>query len=106
MLLFVGHTSIQAQTTKEELDALVKDFNTRVFEEKSSFEQYADSVKNAYKAYVEKATAEFNAYKSNIQNVWGGDSVVLDSKYEWVEYGDDFLSRSVVNFEKGVSVQF
>ena len=101
VLLFVGHTSIQAQTTKEELDALVKDFNTRIFEEKSSFEQYADSVKNAYKAYVEKATAEFNAYKSNIQNVWGGDSVVLDSKYEWVEYGDDFLSRSVVNFEKG-----
>lgn len=34
MLLFVGHTSIQAQTTKEELDALVKDFNTRIFEEK------------------------------------------------------------------------
>jgi len=45
VLLFVGHTSIQAQTTKEELDALVKDFNARIFEEKSSFEQYADSVK-------------------------------------------------------------
>lgn len=101
LLVLVGYVPVKSQTTKNELDSLVEDFNARIYAEKNSFEQYADSVKNAYDAYVEKATAEFNIYKDNIRNVWGEDSVVLDSKYEWVEYSDDFLSRSIVNFEKG-----
>lgn len=90
-----------AQTTRNELDSLVNSFNARISEDIIAFEQYADSVKDAYNAYVEKATAEFNVYKDNIRQVWGGDSAVVDSRYEWVEYGDDFHSRSVVNFEKG-----
>lgn len=100
-LLLVCHIPAKAQTTKNELDSLVNDFNARIYADKNAFELYADSVKKAYEAYVEKATAEFNNYKRDIQEVWGGDSAVVDSKYEWVEYGDDFLSRSVVNFEKG-----
>ena len=96
-----AYISANAQTTRDELDSLVNSFNTRVSEDIIAFEQYADSVKDAYNAYVEKATAEFNVYKDNIRQVWGGDSAVVDSRYEWVEYGDDFHSRSVVNFEKG-----
>lgn len=102
--LFVCNITVKAQTTKDELDSLVNDFNARIEADKNAFELYADSVRDAYNAYLEKATAEFNIYKKNIQKVWGGDSIVLDSKYEWVEYGDDFLSRSVVNFEKGNAV--
>ena len=101
ILLVVCHIPIKAQTTEDELNSLVRDFNARINAEKNDFEQYADSVKKAYNDYIEKATAEFNIYKNNIQKVWGGDSIVLDSKYEWVEYSDDFLSRSIVNFEKG-----
>ena len=101
ILLVVCHIPIKAQTTEDELNSLVRDFNARINTEKNDFEQYADSVKKAYNDYIEKATAEFNIYKNNIQKVWGGDSIVLDSKYEWVEYSDDFLSRSIVNFEKG-----
>lgn len=101
ILLVVCHIPIKAQTTENELNSLVRDFNARINTEKNDFEQYADSVKKAYNDYIEKATAEFNIYKNNIQKVWGGDSIVLDSKYEWVEYSDDFLSRSIVNFEKG-----
>lgn len=100
-ILFICHISAKAQTTKAELDSLVNAFNARIYADKNTFELYADSVKKAYEAYVEKATAEFNNYKREIQEVWGGDSAVVDSKYEWVEYGDDFLSRSIVNFEKG-----
>lgn len=99
--LFICHLSAKAQTTKNELDSLVNDFNARIYANKNAFEQYADSVKNAYNEYVKKATAEFSNYKNNIQQIWGGDSAVVDSKYEWVEYSDDFLSRSVVNFENG-----
>ena len=101
ILQVVCHIPIKAQTTEDELNSLVRDFNARINTEKNDFEQYADSVKNAYNDYIKKATAEFNIYKNNIQKVWGGDSIVLDSKYEWVEYSDDFLSRSIVNFEKG-----
>lgn len=101
ILLFVCHISAKAQTTKDELDSLVKDFNARLYADKNAFELYADSVRDTYNAYIEKATAELNLYKTNIQNVWGGDSAITDSKYEWVEYSDDFRSRSVVNFEKG-----
>lgn len=101
ILQVVCHIPIKAQTTEDELNSLVRDFNARINTEKNDFEQYADSVKNAYNDYIKKATAEFNIYKNNIQKVWGGDSIILDSKYEWVEYSDDFLSRSIVNFEKG-----
>lgn len=104
ILLVVCHIPIKAQTTEDDLNSLVRDFNARINAEKNDFEQYADSVKKAYNDYIEKATAEFNIYKNNIQEVWGGDSIVLDSKYEWVEYSDDFLSRSIVNFEKGNAI--
>lgn len=100
-LIFFYHTSASAQVTNSELDSLVRDFNARISADKYSFESYVDSVKNAYYDYVAKATAEFNIYKNSIQDVWGGDSIVLDSKYEWVEYNNNFLSRSVVNFQKG-----
>lgn len=100
-LLFAYCISIEAQTTKNELDSLVKDFNSRIYADKKAFDLYADSVKKNYNAYIEKATAEFKNYKNNIQKIWGGDSAIVDSKYEWVEYSDDFLSRSIVNFEKG-----
>lgn len=104
LLLFACHISTKAQNTKNELDSLVKNFNSQIEADKNSFEQYADSVKNAYNLYVEQATAEFNIYKNNIQKVWGHDTVVLDSRYEWVEYNDNFLSRSIVNFEKGNAI--
>lgn len=101
MWLIVCGLPVQAQTTKQELDSLVDGFNMRMAAEINAFEHYADSVREAYQAYLEKATAEFNRYTNKIQKIWGGDSIVLDSRYEWVEYSNDFQARSIVNFEQG-----
>ena len=37
----------------------------------------------------------------SVKLIWGGDSVMESTRTEWVEYGDDNTSRSIVDFDNG-----
>lgn len=56
----------------------------------------------AYEAYEEELKNEFNGYVRSISMVWGLDSALTDTPTRWVEYSDDFRSRSIVDFDRGV----
>ena len=72
------------------LDSLRLQFNLDVAKMRAEFEEYEA-----------QARADFNCYVDSIKNVWGGDTIVDNTKKVWVEYGKDYRSRSVVDFEHG-----
>lgn len=83
------------------LDSLVRQFESEVSDEILSFEEYAGQAKEEYEQYQAQAMADFARYLGNIEDVWGADDAKTDSKTEWVEYSDDFSSRSIVDFSTG-----
>ena len=66
-----------------------------------SFNEKAQKAHEEYEEYEKKMRAEYENYVSSIKKTWGKDNVVDDTKNEWVEYGKDYKSRSVVDFENG-----
>lgn len=72
------------------LDSMRLQFNQDVAKMRAEFEEYEA-----------QARADFNRYADSIKNVWGGDTIVDNTKKVWVEYGKDYRSRSVVDFEHG-----
>ncbi len=84
------------------IDSLRQEFEREMSGSVSSFEAYSDAMLAEYKAYEEKARADYMRYASSVREVWGGgDTIVDNTPTEWVEYGKDFRSRSVVDFDKG-----
>lgn len=72
------------------LDSMRLQFNQDVAGMRAEFEEYEARVR-----------ADFNRYVDSIKHVWGGDTIVDNTKKVWVEYGKDYRSRSVVDFEHG-----
>ena len=70
------------------------------------FEQDVAKMRMGFDEYEAKVRADFNHYVDSIKNVWGGDTIIDNTKKVWVEYGKDYRSRSVVDFEHGgISVE-
>lgn len=70
------------------------------------FQKDAEKMRSDFKEYEAQARAEYLQYAQSIKNIWGGDSIVDDTKYKWVEYSKDYRSRSIVDFDSGnVSVE-
>lgn len=65
------------------------------------FESEARFAVDEFEAYSEQARAEYEQFVESIKLIWGGDSVVENTRTEWVEYSDDNTSRSIVDFDKG-----
>lgn len=89
---------VYAQTS---LDSLKQQFETEVADEVSAFEAFSDSARQAYFDYVAQQQKDYEVFRTEVQEVWGGDSIVDNTRSTWVEYSNDFRSRSVVNFESG-----
>lgn len=70
----------------------------------SAFETMAADARAEYEAYEAQARADYEAYVADVKRVWGVDSIVENTPTTWVEYGDDYRSRSVVDFDKGTVV--
>lgn len=68
---------------------------------KMQFEHEAQKTVADFEAYEAQARADFSRYVDSIKEIWGGDTVVDNTKTEWVEYSPDFRSRSIVDFENG-----
>ena len=86
-----------AQETRQSRE----DFEAEADAMRSEFNAYRDSVVRDYEAYEARLKQEFDSYVGSIAMVWGADSALTDSPTQWVEYGDDYNSRSVVDFDKG-----
>ena len=95
VLMFFG--TVRAQETRQSRE----DFEAEADSMRSEFNAYRDSVVRDYEAYEAELKQEFDSYVSSIAMVWGADSALTDSPTRWVEYSDDYNSRSVVDFDKG-----
>ena len=83
-------TAVRAQYGETSLDSM-----------RMQFESEARFAVEEFEAYSEQARAEYEQFVESIKLIWGGDSVVENTRTEWVEYSDDNTSRSIVDFDKG-----
>ena len=83
-------TAVRAQYVETSLDSM-----------RMQFESEARFAVEEFEAYSEQARDEYEQFVESIKLIWGGDSVVENTRTEWVEYGDDNTSRSIVDFDKG-----
>ena len=89
---------ISAQTP---LDSLKDTFESQIGETIGEFDRYGRQALEEYKEYTLRAARDHAAYLSDIQQVWGEDNILEDTPVKWVEYGEDFMSRSIVDFDSG-----
>lgn len=99
--------TFQAQAqTKNRIDSIRANFKQKREALASSFNEEVKRAHDEYEQYEKKMRAEYQNYVNSIKNTWGKDNVVDDTQNEWVEYGNDYKSRSVVDFENGnISVE-
>ena len=100
-------TGIKAQSFGfNETDSIVKRFSEDADSLLWEFEEYSKSALEEYERCEAEMLAEYSNYVNSIKQMWGGDTIVDDTPSEWIEYSNDFKSRSIVNFESGnVSVE-
>lgn len=84
-----------------ETDSISRKFSADADSLLLEFEQYSQKAFEEYQRYETGMRAEYSRYVSSIRQMWGADSIVDNTPSEWIEYGNDFKSRSVVDFENG-----
>lgn len=88
-------------SNKSALDSIKAQFEKErdiTFEE---FEEEAEKARKEYEEYEKKLRAEYEEYVNSIKQTWGKDNVADDTRSKWVEYSNDYKSRSIVDFENG-----
>ena len=103
ILTFLFFTSISLYNAKTfaQVDSDFTDFEKEKEEMFADFEEFRKDAHKEYDEYVKAMYAEYNEFLSSIKGVWGKDNAAEDTKTNWVEYGKDLKSRSIVDFEKG-----
>lgn len=101
ILLLLYTVFVSAQNYNTPLDSMRMQFEEMTAEQIADFEKYSEEAREEYLQYEKKMREEYRNYINNIAQIWGSDSITDDTRTEWVEYGDDYKSRSVVDFDKG-----
>ena len=103
ILTFLFFTSISLYNAKTfaQVDSDFTDFEKEKEEMFADFEEFRKDAHKEYDEYVKAMYAEYNEFLSSIKGVWGKDNAAEDTKTNWVEYGKDLKSSSIVDFEKG-----
>ena len=83
------------------LDTVRNLFEAGVGETLSEFREYSEQAREEYERFEAQARAEYERFAASVKHIWGGDSIIESSRTEWVEYGNDYSSRSIVDFDKG-----
>lgn len=97
-------TEARGQTISP-LDSVRQHFESEAATSVADFEAASAAALAEYEAYVAAARADYMRYADAVRTVWGGgDSIVDNTPTTWVEYADDFRSRSVVDFDRGEAV--
>ena len=82
-------------------DSLRNQFEAEAARTIENFEEFSEEARKEYERYEQQMRKEYFDYVKSIKNIWGNDTIVDDTKNEWVEYSEDYKSRSIVNFETG-----
>ncbi len=82
-------------------DTLRNKFEAEANSEREAFAKMAEEARKEYERYEQQMRKEYLDYVKQVKRVWGNDTIIDDTKSEWVEYSDDYQSRSIVNFETG-----
>ena len=101
LALSTAMTQAQQPDTFSSMDSIRMQFEAEVGQMISEFEHYADSARAEYERYEAQARAEYEQYVTQVKQVWGGDSLVDNTRTAWVEYGDEYTSRSIVDYDQG-----
>lgn len=100
--LFVICSGIAAQeNNNQKSDSTRLKFEAEAAQDREAFEKFAEEARKEYELYEQQMRKEYLDYVKTIKKVWGNDSIIDDTKSKWVEYSDDYQSRSVVDFESG-----
>lgn len=100
IITLLSAISLRAQeSTDLTLEDMRQQFKAATEEAVSEFEQYSEKARMEYELYEQQMRQEYESYVNSIKKVWGNDSIVEDSPTKWVEYGDDYKSRTVVDFD-------
>lgn len=83
------------------LDTVRSLFEANAGETLSEFREYSEQAREEYERFEAQARAEYERYAASVKLIWGGDSIIESSRTEWVEYGNDYNSRSIVSFDEG-----
>lgn len=105
-LLTILHIAIYSGIFAQEnntlsLDSLRDNFEIEALQTVENFEKFSEEARREYEKYEQQMRKEYFDYVNSIKTVWGNDSIIDDTKNEWVEYSDDYHSRSVVDFGTG-----
>lgn len=92
------NTELYAQVDSDLSNESFEEYRKSLFED---FDDFREEAIKEYNEYAEAMHAEYMEYLSSIKSMWGENNAAEDTKTEWVEYGNDLKSRSIVNFEKG-----
>ena len=93
-------TQGQVQST-DPLDSALNLFETETEISISEFREYSQQAREEYEQFEIQARAEYEQYVESVKRVWGGDSIIENTRTEWVEYNSDYTSRSIVDFDEG-----
>ncbi len=107
LIAFLSAAALKAQSLNtNDTDSLINAFNREISIMKDSFETFHRNAVEEYNKYEAELRAEYEKYESAVKQYWGTDSIVDNTPNEWVEYGNDYKSRSVVDFDSGnISVE-
>ncbi len=99
MMLSIGSYAQSTGTTT--VDSIRKQFEKEATQAVSDFEAYSKKAREEYEKYEAQARADYSRYTRSIKQTWGNDSIIDSTPTQWVEYSDDYQSRSIVDFDKG-----
>jgi membrane-bound lytic murein transglycosylase C len=75
------------------------DFERYAREEREAYDRFVAAERVAYGEWLKAERAAFARFKTEIEQEW--DTYVASTEKDWVEYSEDLISRSVVDFEEG-----
>lgn len=99
LLFLVSGVHAQSDDNRS-LDSLRNVFEADAALVVENFEHFSEEARKEYERYEQQMRREYLGYVESIKKVWGNDTV-MDTKNRMVEYGDDYKSRSIVDFEEG-----
>lgn len=84
-----------------QLDSLRNRFEEETAQDIHDFDKFSEEAKAEYERYEQQMRNEYFSYINSIKEIWGNDSIIDNTKTEWIEYSEDKKSRSIVDFDKG-----
>lgn len=103
IILFLSLSSQSVLAQSPQIEDVRNQYARMRQELTDDFEQHRQQALEEYEAYRKQAQKEYADYVKSIDAVWGKDGFVDDTPKDWVEYSDDFRSRSIVDFENGLA---